>query len=121
MIIPNRIDRVALESLDEPRARGFLLEHVIPGALVELKDGHVYANANQHSVGVNLTCINMLLGYVLRYGTQETQEVRVVGHRHNVTDSLAVVFIDGNLTEDKGAGAVNTNKLNKRNIQENNR
>uniref|UniRef100_A0A1Q3FNA5 Putative conserved secreted protein n=1 Tax=Culex tarsalis TaxID=7177 RepID=A0A1Q3FNA5_CULTA len=118
LIIPNRIDRVALESLDEPRAREFLLEHVIPGALVELKDGHVYANANQHPVGVNLTCINMLLGYVLRYA-QDTQEVRVVGHRHNVTDTLAVVFIDGNLTENKAA--VNTNKLNKRNIQENNR
>lgn len=117
LIIPNRIDRLVLEE-NQARAREFLLEHVIPGALVELKDGHVYGNANQHPVGVNLTCINMLLGYVLRYA-QDSQEVRVVGHRHNVTDSLAVVFVDGNLTENKAA--VNTNKLNKRNIQENNR
>lgn len=57
----------------------------------------------------------MLMGYVLQYMSQ--QETKYAA-RHNVSDSLTMVFIEGNLTENK---AVNTNKLNKRNIQENNR
>lgn len=114
LIVPDKIDRVALEG-NEPRAREFLLEHVIPGALMEMKPRNVYGNMNQHPVGVNLTCVNMLMGYVLRYMVnQETKYAT----RHNVSDSLTMVFIEGNLTENK---AFNTNKLNKRNIQENNR
>lgn len=114
LIVPDKIDRVALEG-NEPRAREFLLEHVIPGALMEMKHRNVYGNMNQHPVGVNLTCVNMLMGYVLRY--MMNQETKYAA-RHNVSDSLTMVFIEGNLTENK---AFNTNKLNKRNIQENNR
>lgn len=114
LIVPDRIDREAFEG-HEPRAREFLLEHVIPGALMEMKERNVYGNMNQHPVGVNLTCVNMLMGYVLRYMTN--QETKFAA-RHNVSDSLKMVFIEGNLTENK---AINTNKLNKRNIQENNR
>ncbi|XP_058450972.1 uncharacterized protein LOC131430227 [Malaya genurostris] len=114
LIVPDRIDRLAFKG-NEPRAREFLMEHVIPGALMEMKDHNVYGNMNRHPVGVNLTCINMLMGYVLRYMTN--QETKYAA-RYNVSDSLTMVFIEGNLTENK---AVNTNKLNKRNIQENNR
>lgn len=114
LIVPDKIDRVALEG-NEPRAREFLLEHVIPGALMEMKHRNVYGNMNQHPVGVNLTCVNMLMGYVLRY--MMNQETKYAA-RHNVSDSLTMVFIEGNLTENK---AFNTNKLNKRNIQETNR
>lgn len=117
LIIPDRLDRVALEG-SEPRAREFLLEHVIPGvALTELKDGTVYGNLNQRAVGVNLTCVNMLIGYALQYGGGH-QEANVVA-RQNVSDAVTVVFIEGNLTDN--SKAINTNKLNKRNIQENNR
>ncbi|XP_053694374.1 uncharacterized protein LOC128742157 [Sabethes cyaneus] len=114
LIVPDRIDRLTFKG-SESRAQEFLLEHVIPGALMEMKDHNIYGNMNRHSVGVNLTCINMLMGYVLQYMSQ--QETKYAA-RHNVSDTLTMVFIEGNLTENK---AVNINKLNKRNIQENNR
>ncbi|XP_055596008.1 uncharacterized protein LOC129746396 [Uranotaenia lowii] len=115
LIVPDRIDRASFEESGAPRAREFLLEHVIPGALMELKDHNLYGNMNKHPVGVNLTCINMLMGFVLR--SISNQEIKYAA-RHNVSDTLTLIFIEGNLTENR---LISSNKLNKRNIQETNR
>lgn len=114
LIVPDRIDQLTFEG-NEPRAREFLFDHVIPGALIEMKDRNMYSNMNQHLVGVNLTCVNMLMGYMLSY--MMSQETKYAA-RYNVSDTLTMIFIEGNLTENRAA---NSNKFNKRNIQENNR
>ncbi|XP_052868238.1 uncharacterized protein LOC128274170 [Anopheles cruzii] len=112
LVIPDKIDRKAFEN-SSPKIREFLLEHVIPGALMEVKDQNTYININQRPVHVNLSCIDMLMAYEIN------QSAKVLTKRH-ITEHLSLVFIVGNLTDPDSQNS-STNKLNKRNIQENNR
>ncbi|XP_053673066.1 uncharacterized protein LOC128723361 [Anopheles nili] len=112
LIVPDKIDETVFES-NEPKIREFLLEHVVPGALVEVKDQNTYINLNQRPVHVNLSCFDMLMAYEIN------QSAKVLTKR-NITENLSLVFIIGNLTESDNQSS-SANKFNKRNIQENNR
>ncbi|ETN59663.1 hypothetical protein AND_008736 [Anopheles darlingi] len=112
LIIPDKIHDDAFEK-NETKIREFLFDHIVPGALMEVKDQNTYINLNQRPVHVNLSCIDMLMAYEIN------QSAKVLTKRH-ITEHLNLVFIVGNLTN-WHAQNVSTNKLNKRNIQENNR
>ncbi|XP_050088342.1 uncharacterized protein LOC126572773 [Anopheles aquasalis] len=112
LIVPDKIDDEAFEK-NVTKIREFLFDHTIPGALMEVKDQNAYMNLNQRPVHVNLSCIDMLMAYEIN------QSAKVLTKRH-ITEHLNLVFVVGNLTN-WYAQNVSTNKLNKRNIQENNR
>ncbi|XP_052893600.1 uncharacterized protein LOC128301257 [Anopheles moucheti] len=112
LIVPDKIDETVFGG-NEPKIREFLLEHVVPGALVEVKDQNTYLNLNQHPVHVNLSCFDMLMAYEIN------QSAKVLTKR-NITEHLSLVFIVGNLTE-SDIQSSSSNKFNKRNIQETNR
>uniref|UniRef100_A0AAG5D0W5 FAS1 domain-containing protein n=1 Tax=Anopheles atroparvus TaxID=41427 RepID=A0AAG5D0W5_ANOAO len=113
LIVPDKIDEAAFGK-SRPKVQEFLFDHVVPGALVEIKDQNTYINLNQRPVHINLSCVDMLMAYEIN------QSAKVLTKR-NITENLSLVFIVGNLTDSESQNASTNTKLNKRNIQENNR
>ena len=103
LIIPKDID---VNEDDTEKVKEFLFEHIIPGA--KTHGVNWYGNLNGNKVTFDYTCADELI-------VQRINQKEDILRTDSIDDNMQIIYIESNLLEK------DSNRFNKRNIQENNR